>query len=94
MNALVRIRIEKAAADCGFDLTPYDDEEKIVLRSSAFPESAREKSEKNRGLAFHQNNMKMIESKTPAVLRLVDVGAAGAGSVVGEQLQRDDVQDG
>ncbi len=39
MNHLTRTRIEKAAADCGFDLTPYDEGGQIVLRSSAFPES-------------------------------------------------------
>lgn len=40
MTPLDRLRIEKAAADCGFELTPVlDDDARLVLRSAAFPES-------------------------------------------------------
>lgn len=40
MNPLDRLRLEKAAADCGFELTPVlDDDARLVLRSAAFPES-------------------------------------------------------
>lgn len=38
MNALERARIEKAAADCGFDLTAQLDGNALALRSAQFPE--------------------------------------------------------
>lgn len=39
MNALERTRLEKAAADCGFEHTPQLTGDALVLRSSRFPES-------------------------------------------------------
>lgn len=40
MNPLDRLRLEKAAADCGFELTPQlTDEDELGLRSAAFPET-------------------------------------------------------
>lgn len=41
MNSLERTRIEKAAADCGFERTPELVEGAIVLRSALFPEFVR-----------------------------------------------------
>ncbi len=38
MTPLERTRIEKAAADCGFELTPIEDERGLVFRSAQFPE--------------------------------------------------------
>lgn len=38
-SPLDRSRIEKAAADCGFEMTPVTDGANIVLKSAAFPES-------------------------------------------------------
>lgn len=37
-NVLDRTRVEKAAADCGFELTPLLDRRGLVFRSSKFPE--------------------------------------------------------
>lgn len=37
-SALERMRIEKAAADCGFEMTPIVDARGLVLRSAHFPE--------------------------------------------------------
>lgn len=48
MNAMDRLRIEKAAADCGFEMTtaPYPDG--LELRSARFPETVMVRvSEKN-----------------------------------------------
>lgn len=39
MNSLERSRLEKAAADCGFDLTPQVEGAALVLRSAQFPEA-------------------------------------------------------
>lgn len=39
MTPLDRTRIEKAAADCGFDLAPEAQEDSLLLRSTAFPET-------------------------------------------------------
>ena len=39
MNSLVRTRLEKAAADCGFELSPELSNSGLVLRSAQFPES-------------------------------------------------------
>lgn len=42
MTPLDRLRIEKAAADCGFELTPLQkDDDALELRSAAFPEAVR-----------------------------------------------------
>lgn len=38
MTPFERTRIEKAAADCGFELTPAHDSRGLVLRSAQFPE--------------------------------------------------------
>jgi putative restriction endonuclease len=40
MTPIDRLRIEKAAADCGFEMTPTDQEGGLKLRSARFPESA------------------------------------------------------
>ncbi|MCK9687344.1 HNH endonuclease [Scleromatobacter humisilvae] len=39
MSPLQRLRIEKAAADCGFEMTPVDHDGGLKLRSARFPES-------------------------------------------------------
>ncbi|OZI33369.1 restriction endonuclease [Bordetella genomosp. 5] len=39
MTPLVRLRIEKAATDCGFEITPLERDGGLELRSARFPES-------------------------------------------------------
>lgn len=39
MNSITLTRLEKAAADCGFDVSPEQVEGGLVLRSAQFPES-------------------------------------------------------
>jgi putative restriction endonuclease len=39
VNPLDRLRIEKAAADCGFEMAPMDRDGGLELRSARFPES-------------------------------------------------------
>lgn len=39
MTPLDRFRLEKAAADCGFEMVPVEHEGGLVLRSAKFPES-------------------------------------------------------
>ena len=42
MTPLIRLRIEKAASDCGFELTPVPQGDlSLTLRSASFPESVR-----------------------------------------------------
>jgi putative restriction endonuclease len=39
MSPLERLRVEKAAADCGFEMTPLEHEGGLELRSAHFPEA-------------------------------------------------------
>lgn len=39
MTPLERLRLEKAAADCGFEMTPLERDDGLELRSARFPES-------------------------------------------------------
>ena len=39
MNPLERLRLEKAAADCGFEMTPVPRPDGLELRSARFPET-------------------------------------------------------
>lgn len=39
MNALERLRLEKAAADCGFEMSPVQHSALLELRSARFPEA-------------------------------------------------------
>jgi hypothetical protein len=39
VNPLVRLRLEKAAADCGFEMTPLERDGGLELRSARFPET-------------------------------------------------------
>jgi hypothetical protein len=39
MTPLVRLRLEKAAADCGFEMTPLERDGGLELRSARFPET-------------------------------------------------------
>lgn len=39
MTPLDRLRIEKAAADCGFEMTPLERDGGLELRSARFPET-------------------------------------------------------
>jgi putative restriction endonuclease len=41
MNSLERTRLEKAAADCGYDLSPELSDQDLVLRSTQFPEAVK-----------------------------------------------------
>lgn len=66
MNPLTRTRIEKAAADCGFDLTPHDDGGLIVLRSSAFPESVSVEIDAEKGFIVAASPQLLGEQVTPS----------------------------
>ena len=39
LNPLVRLRLEKGAADCGFEMTPLERDGGLELRSARFPET-------------------------------------------------------
>ncbi|MES2957104.1 MAG: HNH endonuclease [Pseudomonadota bacterium] len=39
MSPLERLRVEKAASDCGFEMTPLEREDGLELRSAHFPEA-------------------------------------------------------
>ncbi len=41
MTPLQRLRLEKVAADCGFEMTPQWQDEDLLIRSSCFPETLR-----------------------------------------------------
>lgn len=41
MTPVERLRLEKAAADCGFEMTPVEHPDGLALRSARFPETVR-----------------------------------------------------
>lgn len=77
MNPLTRTRIEKAAADCGFDLTPYDDDGWIVLRSSAFPESVSVATDVEKGFVIATESTQLLDdaAKHRGYVAAIDIHA-------------------
>lgn len=53
MNPLERTRLEKAAADCGFELSPELVDDALIFRSAQFPESVTVQPLGNEGFALH-----------------------------------------
>jgi len=68
MTPLDRVRIEKAAADCGFEITPLEVAGGLTLRSARFPETVSVAQED--GGAFR------ITASNPLLLVNEDAGAA------------------
>lgn len=64
MNPLTRTRVEKAASDCGFDLTPYEEGSWIVLRSSAFSESVSVGIDAEKGFVIAAGSLLLDEYAT------------------------------
>lgn len=61
MTPLVRTRIEKAAADCGFDLAPEVREDSLLLRSTAFPETMTVRLTGDARFEVHASNSTLLE---------------------------------
>ena len=65
MNPLVRTRLEKAAADCGFELSPEKVGEGFVFRSTQFPESVTVHSQGNDTFMLHASVPTLLLTATP-----------------------------
>lgn len=84
MEPLIRMRLEKAAADCGFERTPEHLGGELILRSAQFPETVT--------VALSGEDVFLLRASVPALLPGGATGAAGI-SVHGwgqlyERLQR------
>jgi len=62
MTPLDRTRIEKAAADCGFDLAPELQESGLLLRSTAFPETMAVRLMPDARFEVRASNSTLLES--------------------------------
>lgn len=72
MNPLERVRLEKAAADCGFELSPEMGGEGLILRSAQFPESIAVQPQVNNNFVLY-----------PSVPTLLPTASAGGLTVQG-----------
>ncbi len=61
MTPLERTRIEKAAADCGFDLAPELREGGLLLRSTAFPETVTVRLTADARFEVHASDSTLLE---------------------------------
>lgn len=61
MAPLVRTRIEKAAADCGFDLAPEAQEDSLLLRSTAFSETVTVRLTGDARFEVHASDSTLLE---------------------------------
>ena len=79
MNPVDRLRIEKAAADCGFEMSPVTHEGGVELRSARFPESV--------VVHVQDENSFRVTTKNSALLDSVDeaggVAAQGWSALYG-----------
>ncbi len=65
MNPLERTRLEKAAADCGFELSPERVGDELVLRSAQFPESVTVQSQGNDNFVLWTSVSMLLPTATP-----------------------------
>jgi hypothetical protein len=65
MNSLERTRLEKAAADCGFELSPEIADEGLVFRSAQFPESVTVQSQDNDVFMLHASVPMLMPTAAP-----------------------------
>ncbi len=70
--ALDRSRIEKAAADCGFELTPELQHDELVLRSARFPEYVRVQVEAPGRFLLTPSSGAILEGNVTGVHECVD----------------------
>lgn len=71
MNSLERSRLEKAAADCGFDLTPQVEGAALVLRSAQFPEAVTVTAGQDDSFVITASNDILLPSTPPEQPRTV-----------------------
>ena len=77
MNPLDRLRLEKAAADCGFELTPFlTGDDALELRSSAFPETllVSVNSENPRRFRLRASANALLDNQSGEVLEALGYG--------------------
>lgn len=84
INPLVRTRLEKAAADCGFELSPELSESGLVLRSAQFPESVTVQSLENDSFALHAS----VPTLLPASANALETFTVHGWAVLYEVLDR------
>ncbi len=62
MTPLDRLRIEKAAADCGFEMTPLERDGGLELRSARFPETVFVQPTAPESLTIHASSTGLLEA--------------------------------
>jgi putative restriction endonuclease len=61
MTPLVRLRLEKAAADCGFEMTTVQHADGVELRSARFPETVRVSVAHEKNFSVSASDLAMLE---------------------------------
>jgi predicted restriction endonuclease len=72
MTPLDRLRIEKAAADCGFEMTPLERDGGLELRSARFPETVLVQQATSSTLRVSTSSVGLLDSPDSASIVTVD----------------------
>jgi hypothetical protein len=72
MTPIDRLRIEKAAADCGFEMTPLERDGGLEVRSARFPETVLVQPTASSALALSASSAGLLESVDGASIVTVD----------------------
>lgn len=70
MNPLDRVRLQKAAADCGFEMTATDRDEGLDLRSAHFPEIVHVRPAEGSWFELRASNALMLDEPSETGLEL------------------------
>ena len=76
MNPLDRVRLQKAAADCGFEMTATDRDGGLELRSAHFPETVHVRPVEGSSFELQASNALMLDE--PSETGLIRVHGFGA----------------
>ncbi len=76
MNPLERVRLQKASADCGFEMTATDREGELELRSAHFPETVHVRPVEGSSFELRASNALLLDE--PSESGLIQVHGYGA----------------
>ena len=71
MNPLDRVRLQKAAADCGFEMTATDRDDGLELRSARFPEAVHVRLLEGASFELRATNPLLLDEPIESVLTQV-----------------------
>ena len=81
MNPLDRVRLEKAASDCGFEMMAVDRDDGLVLRSAHFPETVHVRRLDKAGFALRASSHQMLDDPDGSGLARVQGFGALCGAL-------------